>query len=78
MKDNLKKFEQIIEFGKLINSSYDYKFFKKKSVAKIKEFMPDHKTRSRSKNSPPNTDKLTAKAVDKGTPLIVIIVKPTM
>lgn len=39
MTDAIKKFENLIEFGKLINSSHDFRAFKKKSVTKIKEFM---------------------------------------
>lgn len=39
LKDKIKKYENLIEFGKLVNSSHDYKAFKKKSISKIKEFL---------------------------------------
>lgn len=39
MSDKIQKFEQLIEFGKLANTSLDYKSFKRKSINKIKEFL---------------------------------------
>ncbi len=39
MSEIVKKYENLIEFGKLANSSYDYKTFKKRAISKMKEFL---------------------------------------